>query len=675
MLSLIVFNQGTDNIVAEIFSPGSSGIVMVPGLCGNSSCDMALGDFTVNWWRQRFPHARFSTPWMLSGYQILARQWPEDPYTAALDFISPFELSLWGTIFGMLTGFSLMVIMIESASLRKAAMRLLRGSRSQENETSDECRDHSAMDFAEGFWFGFQTLFSTQDNGALETKMARVMVWFWQFSVIVFISAYTATYTTILASDQREWVIGSVLGKSENAYTTLGAAVQACPLCISTQKGGAGQTYLNGTLRMDFSKVQDEKAAPFPLASASSRIQKIKALMEEGSMRSVWVEKSPAMKYIMGRVMSQATDKDKICYWKAVGAEFGVSAQAIPFAPSLPDSTADAIDGILSDLTEDLSLESLKNQWFQDWPDCLLIKDSPWRSMTPQDFIILFALVSLVAILGFVYRLIADYSLIVQMNPEGHSGALASFIKTKLGKLIFGVEIKELDKAYSSHAILCDVKSSLKQVMGSLRAESSNGARKEDSASSGWVRKYSNKKGIHFYVNEITGQYSWNGPETALHTVKTGTFYNMADFEGFDKRNIWVCDIKEKAGETDNDFLFCAHIDNDGLAGSKGQYCVFQNVIYDINSFTEDSIPDGSIDFGIHFGRNTAEKSMTPNGWTIHCKVRRVIKNGFAQYTGKIMTSWWGERDVAILRYAALSAAELRKYPDLVSSNYYKSRA
>ena len=144
---------------------------------------------------------------------------------------------------------------------------------------------------------------------------------------------------------------------------------------------------------------------------------------------------------------------------------------------------------------------------------------------------------------------------------------------------------------------------------------------------------------------------------------------------GFDRRNIWVCDIKEKAGETDNDFLFCAHIDSDGMAGSKGQYCVFQNVIYDINGFTEDRVPDGSIDFGIHFGRNTAERPTSPNGWTIHCKVRQAIRDGFAQYAGTIATSWWGERDVTILRYASLSAADAGRYPDLVSSNYYRSRA
>ncbi len=40
----------------------------------------------------------------------------------------------------------------------------------------------------------------------------------------------------------------------------------------------------------------------------------------------------------------------------------------------MPGATSGAIDGMLAALSSDLSLESLKNQWFQDWPDCLLIK-------------------------------------------------------------------------------------------------------------------------------------------------------------------------------------------------------------------------------------------------------------------------------------------------------------
>jgi hypothetical protein len=151
--------------------------------------------------------------------------------------------------------------------------------------------------------------------------------------------------------------------------------------------------------------------------------------------------------------------------------------------------------------------------------------------------------------------------------------------------------------------------------------------------------------------------------------------FNMAEFEGFDRKNVWVCDVKEKPDESDNDFLFCASLDGTGLAGTKGQYCVFQNVIYDINSFTEDNIADGLIDFHIHFGKNTEERKEAPTGWTVNCKVTKVTKGGIVKYEGKIITSWWGERDVVLLRYDSLNDDELKKYPDLISDMYYTSRA
>ncbi len=57
----------------------------------------------------------------------------------------------------------------------------------------------------------------------------------------------------------------------------------------------------------------DEKAAPFPLATDPSRVKRIKAMIEEGSVRSVWVEKAPAMKYIMSSVLLQSAEKECVC--------------------------------------------------------------------------------------------------------------------------------------------------------------------------------------------------------------------------------------------------------------------------------------------------------------------------------------------------------------------------
>jgi hypothetical protein len=154
--------------------------------------------------------------------------------------------------------------------------------------------------------------------------------------------------------------------------------------------------------------------------------------------------------------------------------------------------------------------------------------------------------------------------------------------------------------------------------------------------------------------------------------------FNVSEFEGFDMKNVWLCDVKEKSSEKDNDFLFCASLDGSGLAGSKGKYVVLQNIIYDIDSFTEDTTADGLIDFCIHFGHNTKERTDVPAGWTLNCKVKKVTKGGIVQYEGTIVTTILGggmkERDVLLLRYDSLNADQLAKYPDLICPHYYKSR-
>jgi hypothetical protein len=113
---------------------------------------MALGDFTVNWWRRRFPKAHFSVPWMTNGYQILARQVTDDPYATALDFIRPFNHTLWATIIGILALISIMFTMIETATIREAVFRsLLRMQPPPEaSVTEDSAVKSDEMSFSEG---------------------------------------------------------------------------------------------------------------------------------------------------------------------------------------------------------------------------------------------------------------------------------------------------------------------------------------------------------------------------------------------------------------------------------------------------------------------------------------------------------------------------------------------
>ncbi len=171
---------------------------------------------------------------------------------------------------------------------------------------------------------------------------------------------------------------------------------------------------------MDFSKVHDEQNLP---SASSIIIDKIMTMMEDAeSIQSVWIDKTASMKYITEQVVMQTAQPIHVCNWKTVGAEFGVGMQAILYAPSLQHSIADAIDRVLIQLTENLSLKSLDNQWIRPWPRCLLTTIDQWHPMQPRDFRILFLVVTIIAFVSVVYRFITDYSITVQMNPENYGG-------------------------------------------------------------------------------------------------------------------------------------------------------------------------------------------------------------------------------------------------------------
>jgi hypothetical protein len=143
----------------------------------------------------------------------------------------------------------------------------------------------------------------------------------------------------------------------------------------------------------------------------------------------------------------------------------------------------------------------------------------------------------------------------------------------------------------------------------------------------------------------------------------------------YDVKNMWVCDIEEKAGEGDNDFLFLANITGDGDAGTDvvGR-CIFASVMYDVNRFVPDTTYDGKLNFEIMFGARTAERPNVVDGWSVsfldllgpHPETRR--------YSGMVKTSWWGERKVTLIPYGCMSDSEKSKYPDLIA-RYYKSKA
>jgi len=139
---------------------------------------------------------------------------------------------------------------------------------------------------------------------------------------------------------------------------------------------------------------------------------------------------------------------------------------------------------------------------------------------------------------------------------------------------------------------------------------------------------------------------------------------------------MWLCDIEEKPGDKQNDFLFLADLapSRDGIRSKTSQRsgrCIFDDVMYDLQKFEPDYKDDGMIIFTLTFGVNTEERKNAPRGWNIDFQVRSREKGG---YIGTCSTSWWGSRDVTILPYSSVSDEERAKFPDPVAK-YYKTRS
>jgi hypothetical protein len=152
--------------------------------------------------------------------------------------------------------------------------------------------------------------------------------------------------------------------------------------------------------------------------------------------------------------------------------------------------------------------------------------------------------------------------------------------------------------------------------------------------------------------------------------------FDLRKLWGWDPQRIWVCDIVEKPGEPDNDFLFMASISSgggvDSLSCKTSDRCIFQDVMYDVQKFMPDKEFDGRLDFKIEFGDNTKERKDAPRGWTVVFK--NVMLKGPQRYEGTIHTSWWGDRPVKLINYTVLTSKELQQFPDLQTNHYFTSR-
>ena len=117
---------GYNNLVHEIFNPGSTN-PSAP-LCGNKTCDLAIGDITINWPRRRITNARFSAPYMDVGLRILARMMNPNVDAFNFNFLQPFTTRLWLLILATLVFMTFAIVFVESSNFRARYVYLKKDS-------------------------------------------------------------------------------------------------------------------------------------------------------------------------------------------------------------------------------------------------------------------------------------------------------------------------------------------------------------------------------------------------------------------------------------------------------------------------------------------------------------------------------------------------------------------
>ena len=141
--------------------------------------------------------------------------------------------------------------------------------------------------------------------------------------------------------------------------------------------------------------------------------------------------------------------------------------------------------------------------------------------------------------------------------------------------------------------------------------------------------------------------------------------FDVCALDGGDINYTWICDVHADA--KDDSFVFCANLDSvDSMVS--GPFCVFQNIVYDIQSITRGLSRDGCINLRLCFGANTREHPDVPGGWEV--RFNELRRNG-EKLIGSIETGVWGRRSVTIHPASTLSVSD--RANRLIAQQYHRS--
>ncbi|GKE90795.1 extracellular ligand-binding receptor, partial [Tanacetum coccineum] len=153
----------------------------------NGDFDAAIGDITIT--ANRSKYVDFTLAYTDIGLAILSR----NTNTSIWIFMKPFSSGLWvvSACFFILTGIVVWIL---------------------EHRTNEEFQGSTGEQIGTTFWFAFSTLVYAHRE-KLQNNLSRFVVIVWLFVVLVLVSSYTATLSSLLTIEQiqlasKSWSIG-----------------------------------------------------------------------------------------------------------------------------------------------------------------------------------------------------------------------------------------------------------------------------------------------------------------------------------------------------------------------------------------------------------------------------------------------------------------------------------
>ena len=555
--SLIIGGYG--KMVRGIFEPET----MPPRMCGNWTCDMAVGDITLSWQRRRINQSKFSAPVMTAGLQILGRVGQKASFNFNLTFLNPFDKYLWLALFFTLFYIAFAIIFLEIPGFRSMLMTCCKKEVIDKHSWQEQLIGRD-LPIVEALWFVFQSVYSTQDNSIIKTKLSRSMTWLWMLLVLILVASYTAS----LAADMTSSGIILALDKLQTgsaASMSLAEAALASPTKLVSSKGGNTEAYLSGVLHVNSTLVRDQRT----IGGSNNTFENILTLLSDPTILA-WVSDQTSINYIMGVLMDSGDlsiggrrsgggvrkggggggsggggsaakggagggASLDLCAWQLVGEPFAVQSFAFPYGPQMDPSVRNNIDTFLVQAQNDLSMSSLKDQWFRADPACLSSAAAPSNGFTLSDFAVNFLFVWVVSTGAMFYRILQDMYMDFNIRPERYSRRVRGFFDLPVVKRFVpwffawttsGSPDGERD--YTTHGLVKEIMDLTVDMRDRLRTlenyhkkplgdatqakSASSGDRQDSFLPSGWLMKYDSSTGQFYYINTDENKVQWKRP-------------------------------------------------------------------------------------------------------------------------------------------------------------------